>query len=1139
MRNLKKFLALVLAMLMIVSASAAVSASDFSDVADDSIYAEAIADLVEKGITNGVAEGQFGPDQPVQRFQMALFMARALEPDVDDWMTGMQVFTDVTEWYGAIAYAYVNNIVTGMGNNLFAPHDGIRYQDALIMALRALGYKVDVSGDPYWLEAYNQAQALGLTKGVEVYVGEQVLTRAETAQIIFNMLYTTPADGGATIAAKNFGEATAANTTTFIITATPKQAYADSFKAAEDGYVGIQAIVNGVPEGDVVYIPAEMLGIDDDEIEDYFSYSVDLVNYDPETTLFDRAILGADPVVVFGSDIKDDVSASKISFDGVTYSTVEAFTGAALLNEMVVFNGGEFSTAAKILLFDKDGNICNYDGKIVASFAYETSTGVRYYVDQNVENNVRVISEAVALEKYGVEIADGTYTKYATMSAADLANIGNYQISFYDDDRDGRYERAVATPVYVSVFQAKDDGGETFGPMNNVKDVTYTEDLVKGDMFTYTWNDQTKVVNVLDIIEIQDGILTKINTTAIGDSKVVLTVETDDGDKKYTLSNTAIQKDSGASIYSEETNVDHNIEFDKIASDAKIGYLYNSDAMWDNLVVGARIMYYAVGDYIINAKTYNVEDDYERVILKDIVSYDSENIYVDIYRNGKLETNVAISAVNGDKISGLNIFKLSTLLSDKTKWTSGNLFKFVEYSDDTYELSGAFERGVAAKAEYTADEALTYGLYQRAGVGNMLFDDGIADVHVNGVPMDDMAYAIRTNDDTVFYFIDEKGNVNVYVGAPDNSSIDLARVKLYADKIGYGSAKRNGVASFIVVYYEAANASAIKGFGFTSVDYSVIFVGASAAVDKYERVSASYIGLGSAYTGTYYSYNVDNLAVDMGTGAEVQKVYSKVILKQGHFYKVDSNGVITENADVTDTSMIQVKQFNKDSFDQARYYTITTTRNEIVVYGYGVDNDKVSTVKFALYDFEGTIKTDDLAWFDKAYDVYFIKDYEDGSFVGIVDKDNEADVDNRGNVDAKWTSKSNSKNTYAAKTENISTADYQIKTDLFVLVDEDRNPIEFPGYYATIEYGGKWANMTKANVGDISSIAITDGEGKAINGTFTGTVSYKDSVATITVDSVRDSSKPFGSAYKFVSGDYVITITFDSNYKVEIPVTVK
>ena len=60
------------------------------------------------------------------------------------------------------------------------------------------------------------------TDGVEVFVGEQVLTRAETAQIIFNMLYTTPADGGLTIAAKNFGEQTAANTTTLVVTATPE-----------------------------------------------------------------------------------------------------------------------------------------------------------------------------------------------------------------------------------------------------------------------------------------------------------------------------------------------------------------------------------------------------------------------------------------------------------------------------------------------------------------------------------------------------------------------------------------------------------------------------------------------------------------------------------------------------------------------------------------------------------------------------------------------------------------------------------------------------------------------------------------------------------------------------------------------------
>ena len=79
MRNFKKFLALVLAMLMVVSAAATVSA--FSDVAEDNQYAAAIADLVEKEIVNGVGDDKFNPDGSVERYQMALMMARALDPD--------------------------------------------------------------------------------------------------------------------------------------------------------------------------------------------------------------------------------------------------------------------------------------------------------------------------------------------------------------------------------------------------------------------------------------------------------------------------------------------------------------------------------------------------------------------------------------------------------------------------------------------------------------------------------------------------------------------------------------------------------------------------------------------------------------------------------------------------------------------------------------------------------------------------------------------------------------------------------------------------------------------------------------------------------------------------------------------------
>ena len=99
MRNVKKFLALVLAMLMVVSAAATVSA--FEDVADDHVFAAAINDLTVKEIVNGYDGETFGPDDAVTRQQMALMMARAITGNVGDdavWAQGGLVgFEDVTE----------------------------------------------------------------------------------------------------------------------------------------------------------------------------------------------------------------------------------------------------------------------------------------------------------------------------------------------------------------------------------------------------------------------------------------------------------------------------------------------------------------------------------------------------------------------------------------------------------------------------------------------------------------------------------------------------------------------------------------------------------------------------------------------------------------------------------------------------------------------------------------------------------------------------------------------------------------------------------------------------------------------------------------------------------------------------------
>lgn len=1019
MRNLKKFLALVLAMLMIVSASAAVSASDFSDVADDSIYAEAIADLVEKGITNGVAAGQFGPDQPVQRFQMALFMARALEPDVDDWMTGMQVFDDVDEWYGAIAYAYVNNIVTGMGNNLFAPHNGIRYQDALIMALRALGYKVDVSGDPYWLEAYNQAQALGLTKGVEVYVGEQVLTRAETAQIIFNMLYTTPADGGATIAAKNFGEATAANTTTMVVTATPKQAYAESYKAAEEGYLGLQTVVNGLPAGDVLYLPAAVLGVDADDVEAYFGYSFDFVNYDAENGSFDNVMIGEDPVVVYSTDVTKN-SNEKITIDGTAYYTVDEFEGAALKNEIVVYNAGDLAYLQKVLYTDKDGNVVNSNGDIVARYSHKSSDGTKFYLD--LAANV-IITEEAALAKYGIDVADDSYIKYSTLSAKDLDEIGNYQLTLFDDDRDGKFERAIVTNVYMSAFKAKDSGKETFGPMKDEKDVVYTEDLTKGEVFTYTYNSQTKVVTVLDVLDINYGTLTKIDTTKVGDKVVKLTI---DGEV-YTVANADLAKKTGATIYDYNSN-----GFDNIAKEAQLGY-----ADYKDFTIGSAIAYYEYNGYIINAKTYPIDEAFDRVVIDQIVSYDSENVYADLYIGGKLVSNVAISNVEGTKISSMNIFQLSRLLSDDA-WNRGNVFKAVKLSDGSYQISE--ELVLSGDDKNVVDFKLVTQTFGTV----VSFEDGIADIYNsdNTIARDRV---IRSDEKTVFYFLkkNDKGKVvsiATFVGAADNSSIDFTgsdKPVIYADKIGYGNndsytdGKVNGVASFVLVYYTDSND--ISGFGVANIDYSTVYVVNNPdKVKAYEAASAEELGLvGSDYTGKYFvRYTADGLAVDMSTGKKVNTIYVEVgkEIAADKFYVLSVDNVVLFNkkANVTDAVL------KATGFTDARYWTITDVVGNKIV-----DNtvDKVSSV-YLTADTAIDVKTSakDVLTDGKKYTVKYVPNFTDGTFVGIVVK-SEASAPADGTANATWTWNEEDASTKGAVADvkNDATATIQLYEDNAVI----------------------------------------------------------------------------------------------------------
>ena len=98
------------------------SLSSFADVATDSYYAKAVAWAVENGITEGTGNGKFSPDVTCTRAQAVTFLARALNAKAES----RAAFSDVPEtayYADAVAWAAKSGVTTGVGQNCFAPNN--------------------------------------------------------------------------------------------------------------------------------------------------------------------------------------------------------------------------------------------------------------------------------------------------------------------------------------------------------------------------------------------------------------------------------------------------------------------------------------------------------------------------------------------------------------------------------------------------------------------------------------------------------------------------------------------------------------------------------------------------------------------------------------------------------------------------------------------------------------------------------------------------------------------------------------------------------------------------------------------------------------------------------------------------------
>ena len=170
----------------------------FADVKENTWYYDAVAEAYRRGLMTGISETQFEPEAPASRGMMVTILYRMEGEPV----TGDNGFTDVSEdsYYAeAVAWAVEKGIVKGRGDGTFHPDDPITREELATFLYRYASCKgrdmtqrAELSGyvdaeqvSGYAYEPLSWAKAVGLISGTDwggLHPGGRA-TRAEIAAV--------------------------------------------------------------------------------------------------------------------------------------------------------------------------------------------------------------------------------------------------------------------------------------------------------------------------------------------------------------------------------------------------------------------------------------------------------------------------------------------------------------------------------------------------------------------------------------------------------------------------------------------------------------------------------------------------------------------------------------------------------------------------------------------------------------------------------------------------------------------------------------------------------------------------------------------------------------------------------------------
>lgn len=211
MRNLKKFLALVMAMVMAMSLMVTADAKVVKSTAllDEKqggyeYFDEAIAVLNGMGIIKGDDTKNFRPADTITRAEVAAIIYRVVTADTTDNQANLyrnvnHGFVDVTpdKWYaGYVGYLWNAKIIKGVDNTHFNPSSPVTGHEVLAMILRAAGYDAnnEFTGATWRITVASTAQQEGVLDDInKTNYGAETLFNPARRDVVASLVFNTVA----------------------------------------------------------------------------------------------------------------------------------------------------------------------------------------------------------------------------------------------------------------------------------------------------------------------------------------------------------------------------------------------------------------------------------------------------------------------------------------------------------------------------------------------------------------------------------------------------------------------------------------------------------------------------------------------------------------------------------------------------------------------------------------------------------------------------------------------------------------------------------------------------------------------------------------------------------------------------------